>query len=474
MKSEQAPQRDRRLRVYYAPSYVAAAEQAETLHKARWIVESLQKRPISGVEIIAPESLTDEQLTLVHSADYVRALRTGEPRSLAETCGFSWDPGIWTSVTASNGGLVAAALDALRSREHTGALAAGIHHARAESGMALCAVNGLALAAHAALRAGAHRILIVDVDAHCGGGTYSIVRDWPEVVQLDIAVNPFDRYEPEHGSGSSLDIVQSATDYLPTLRRRLANLDPSAFSVVLYGAGIDCHQENGGPAGLTYALLAEREVEVFQWAAGRVPVAFVLLGGYLSETLQQEDVARLHRLCIATAAIANGGDELSTHAVMETASTQEGSEGFSWDAAGRKSDAGFFDDLLGDEEDDPFAYDLDEFLALSPKEQEAFLQNRDEGGSAQPAAYSSRPTRIRGHMKFYAKEDILLRSPDGERLERYWPTPGRWVTYADAERAWEETREIDEETAAGLMAEEDGVSREAARTLLHRPRVDVM
>jgi hypothetical protein len=66
-------------------------------------------------------------------------------------------------------------------------------------------------------------------------------------------------------------------------------------------------------------------------------------------------------------------------------------------------------------------------------------------------------------MKFYEKEDILLRSPDGERLERYWPTLGRWVTYADAERAWEETREIDEETAAGVMAEEDGVSREAPR-----------
>jgi hypothetical protein len=77
-------------------------------------------------------------------------------------------------------------------------------------------------------------------------------------------------------------------------------------------------------------------------------------------------------------------------------------------------------------------------------------------------------------MKFYEKEDILLRSPDGERLERYWPTLGRWVPYGGAtDPAWEETREIDEETAAGLMAEEDGVSREAARTLLHRPRVDV-
>jgi hypothetical protein len=77
-------------------------------------------------------------------------------------------------------------------------------------------------------------------------------------------------------------------------------------------------------------------------------------------------------------------------------------------------------------------------------------------------------------MKFHEKEDILLRSPDGKRvLERYWPTLGRWVTYADAERAWEEVREIGDEQAAELMAEEDGVSLAAARELLHRPRVDV-
>jgi hypothetical protein len=66
-------------------------------------------------------------------------------------------------------------------------------------------------------------------------------------------------------------------------------------------------------------------------------------------------------------------------------------------------------------------------------------------------------------MKFYEKEDILLRSPDGTRLERYWPALNRWVEYLDVERAWEETREIGDEQAAELMAEEDGVSREAAR-----------
>jgi hypothetical protein len=103
-----------------------------------------------------------------------------------------------------------------------------------------------------------------------------------------------------------------------------------------------------------------------------VPVAFVLLGGYLSETLQQEDVARLHRLCIATAALANSGGDFSTHAVMEAASTQPGGEGFSWDAAGRKEDFAFFADLLGDEEDDAFAFDLDQYLNLTEANQARF------------------------------------------------------------------------------------------------------
>jgi acetoin utilization deacetylase AcuC-like enzyme len=362
--------------VYFSQAYCTSAEAFDTMQKAGWIVASLRQRPVPGVVLVEPEPLTADQMAKVHDPAYLDALRTGEPRSLAESAGLTWDAGVWTSVTASNGGIVAAALHAFATRQNAGSLSAGIHHARAGTGVAFCAINGLALAARAVLDAGAKRVLIIDTDAHCGGGTDSLVCGWPEVTHLDVAASEFDSYEPQPGSGSTLDIVRSTSDYLPTLRRRLADLDPSVFSVVLYGAGVDCHEGDGGPQGLTYSVLAEREVEVFQWAAGRVPVAFVLLGGYLAETLQQEDVARLHRLCIATAAIANGGDELSTHAVMETASTQEGSEGFSWDAAGRKEDFAFFADLLGDEADDPYSYDFDAYLNLTEANQERFMSER--------------------------------------------------------------------------------------------------
>ena len=61
-----------------------------------------------------PAPLTDAQLATVHERNYVQAIRTGAPSRLVGATGFAWDPGLWTSVCASNGGAVAAALAALQ------------------------------------------------------------------------------------------------------------------------------------------------------------------------------------------------------------------------------------------------------------------------------------------------------------------------------------------------------------------------
>ena len=103
--------------IYYNPSYVGAAHSFDTTRKSGWIAKSLEDDPIDGIEIQSPKSLSAEQVSVVHDPAYVRAVETGEPRSLAESQGFPWDPGIWTMVVASTGGAVAAALVALRSRD---------------------------------------------------------------------------------------------------------------------------------------------------------------------------------------------------------------------------------------------------------------------------------------------------------------------------------------------------------------------
>jgi len=293
------------LPIFYSPAYTMSAYEFDTTRKATWVATSLQRRPISGVLLMEPPPVTQGMMETVHDPEYVEAVRRGEPRDLAESSGLDWDKRVWDAVCASSGGAVEAAKKAWHSRMHAGSLSSGLHHAYAARGKGFCTFNGLALAAREVLAAGARRVLILDLDAHCGGGTHSIVRHWPAIVHLDISVAPFDRYQVDAATSSTLDLVADAARYLPTLRARLSTLSQIEFDVVIYNAGVDPHEDCdiGGLAGITNAILAERELMVFEWARGRhAPVAFVLAGGYVGDSLQQDRLVELHRLTIAAAA----------------------------------------------------------------------------------------------------------------------------------------------------------------------------
>jgi len=291
----------RAMPVFYTDDYAGAAASFDTTRKARWVARSLASRPISGLRLSPNSPLSAAQLERVHDRQYVDAVRTGEPRALAESQGFAWDAQLWTMVCASNGGAVAAALAALHSGR-AGALASGLHHARRNHGAGFCTFNGLALAALAALDAGAKRVLVLDLDAHCGGGTDELIGRHPAVRIVDIAVDAFDRYAP--APGNSLDLVERAADYLPALQARLDALANESFGLVLYNAGMDPHQDCavGGLAGIDELLLAQRERMVFEWCRRRgFPVAFVLAGGYIGPRLDQARLVALHRLTLSAA-----------------------------------------------------------------------------------------------------------------------------------------------------------------------------
>jgi acetoin utilization deacetylase AcuC-like enzyme len=291
--------------IFYNPTYVGAGYSFDTTRKAAWIAESLQTDPIEGIEIQSPKSLTAAQVSTVHDPAYVRAVETGEPRNLAESQGFTWDPGLWPMVLATNGGAVAAALAALKSGDSAGSLSSGLHHARRERGSGFCTFNGLVLAANTALEAGAGSVLILDLDAHCGGGTHSLIKDNPRIWQVDVSVNDLDSYT--QSDRTTLTIVHSSDEYLPTIDRELKGLDPTApkFDLCIYNAGMDPYEGSsiGGLPGITVKTLARREIMVFDWALRRrIPVAFVLAGGYAGPKLSQEDLVLLHRLTIGAAA----------------------------------------------------------------------------------------------------------------------------------------------------------------------------
>jgi acetoin utilization deacetylase AcuC-like enzyme len=121
---------------------------------------------------------------------------------------------------------------------------------------------------------------------------------------VDVSVNSFDRYDSVERAW--LTIVDGG-DYLSTIERCIDELDRRAprFDLCLYNAGMDPVETCaiGGVSGITPETLARRERLIFDWArARRLPLAFVLAGGYIGGRLDEAGLVGLHRLTLATAA----------------------------------------------------------------------------------------------------------------------------------------------------------------------------
>jgi len=181
----------------------------------------------------------------------------------------------------------------------------GLHHARRAVGKGFCAVHGLAIAAKKSLGDGCQRVLILDMDAHCGGGTQDCISNESKVFQVDLSVHPFDRYQPAHNS--HLVMVDHGADYLTCIEQELETLASRdmGFDLCLYNAGMDPFEfcPHGGLEGVSKRVLLERERMVFRWCLRqRIPVAFVIAGGYLGSRLERQDLVGLHRMTIEAAA----------------------------------------------------------------------------------------------------------------------------------------------------------------------------
>jgi acetoin utilization deacetylase AcuC-like enzyme len=301
------------MKVFFDNRYVGSAHSFDTTKKAALVADAIKTMP--GVTLASPKAATQRELALVHDPRYVRAVLTGKGKSKS-SAGFPWDPGYATAVATSTGGAVEAGLTALREGV-SGSLSSGLHHADSESGAGFCTFNGLALAAKIALgdrprgekrrrwvKPRCKKVLILDLDAHCGGGTYDIIKNDRRIWQIDISVCGFDGYDGQDEERHHLHIVRDADDYLPMLELELERAAEEGFDLVLYNAGMDPHEDCnvGGLKGITSDIIRLRERMVFDWARARgIPVAFVLAGGYTGHDLWEEKLTALHQMTVAAA-----------------------------------------------------------------------------------------------------------------------------------------------------------------------------
>jgi acetoin utilization deacetylase AcuC-like enzyme len=292
------------INVYYSPDYLCDGYGVDTREKAGDIAASFLDRPIVGIQVVAPEAATSDEVARVHKRRYINALLTGRPDSLADANGIGdWSTDLRRSVFAMVGGCIASARDSYLNKVNSGSLSSGLHHARAGHGSGFCTLNGLAVAARDVLIQGAKRVLIIDLDAHGGGGTASLIEGVAGIEQIDVSVNGFDNYE----DSSNARLVRSSGEtYIHDVKHLLASVvDPSSIDLVIYNAGMDPHEDcsTGGSAGITTDVLAQREKLIFEWAGQHgVPVSFVLAGGYSGRKLSRAQLVDLHRLTIQEAA----------------------------------------------------------------------------------------------------------------------------------------------------------------------------
>ena len=277
----------RPLRVFYSEDY-AVGEGLETVTKSKLLAKMITDGKVSGVELVAPTLATEEELLLIHSPDYVEGVMSGKLKNLAAGV---WSKKLLKSILATTGGMRDATIEALRNGR-SGSFSSGLHHARADAGMGFCTFNGLALAALEALKK-VKSVGILDLDAHCGGGTANILKTNKRVRLADVSVCSYDSWTPTAKSRHFIEVVDKPKSYLASVRKALKTLEGVEF--LIYNAGMDTHEKAGGMSGITLDVIKEREALVVEWAQERkVPIVFALAGGYTWSGLTLKEVAELH------------------------------------------------------------------------------------------------------------------------------------------------------------------------------------
>jgi acetoin utilization deacetylase AcuC-like enzyme len=290
-----------------------------------------------GLETIEPEPATWDQLALVHTAEYLDALRNGalSPEALAEL-ELPWSADAVEGFRVMAGGTILAGRVACGLATHPQVAAGrssgvachiggGLHHAFPNHGEGFCPVNDVAVAVRVLQAEGLERHAIVDLDVHHGNGTAFIFNHagapspaptrsdgsaraygGPDVA--DPRVFTFSMHQqhnyPMWKPRSSLDIglpdgVHDAT-YLKALEGALPTVLAHRAQCVFYLAGADPYEDDQlGGLRLTKDGLRARDRMVIDAVRGAgIPLVVTLAGGYARRV---EDTVAIHCATIEAA-----------------------------------------------------------------------------------------------------------------------------------------------------------------------------
>jgi acetoin utilization deacetylase AcuC-like enzyme len=258
---------------------------------------------VSAGDIIEPRAASEDDISLVHSRDYIHKLQSGK-LSYMEILRLEipYSPELVRAVWLAAGGSILAGRLALEDGTAAN-IGGGFHHAYPNHGEGFCVLNDFAIAIRRLQKDKAiDRAMTVDCDVHHGNGTAAIFAGDSRVYTLSIhQVNNYPYPKPPSTLDINLSDGVEDAEYLDELEKgldeALSNFQPD---LIYYIAGADPYRDDQlGGLKLSIAGLEKRDRLVFTKArAKNIPVAVTLAGGYARRV---EDTIEIHTNTIRVA-----------------------------------------------------------------------------------------------------------------------------------------------------------------------------